>query len=467
MDSLEPINTHVPLDVFDVVLSHVHDADDLRSCALVCGAWRPLARPYLFRGVVYRPAVPSRTFKDLVAFLSTLPEPGRFLRSVVVDGRSRDGERQLELDVDEILGQLAQLPTVTHITLTALRLSHPIPGTVASTPLDLSLAPKPSRAVKEVKIQECHFIRDVRPFRRILSSFGRIDALVLQHVFFESMVRAQPELAELPPLELELGTVFVSAVTGFTHVLEKMFGGFQRDAQPQSSPLSFAMALRGGTLYRATMIDIVRPLKKYVHTLSMNVLGFTCDLKWIIKEQVNSSPLKRSDVRVPKDWADGFHLEEYSSLDTLVLYSTTTSLLRREAATLLYSGILANNWRLLTQTPPQNLRHVELRFQRYGPHWRDTIDELWAIDDLEPALVRWETVDAGMLVRFPYLESFTCVLCDGGFVEQWGPFGKELAATPRSAHSRQAEFDDYVTFLQDAFPRLHAAGRLHFRMSDV
>ncbi len=104
-----PIHERVPLDVIEVVLSHLDDVNTLRSCALVCSSFLPLARPYLFRGVVYRPAVPSRTFKDLLAFLATLPEPSGFLRAVTVDGTTRDGQRKLELSIKEIAGALAQL----------------------------------------------------------------------------------------------------------------------------------------------------------------------------------------------------------------------------------------------------------------------------------------------------------------------------------------------------------------------
>ena len=183
-----PINERIPLDVYEVVLSHVQHVDTLRSCALVCSSWHPLARPYLFQSVVYHPAVPDQTFKDLLAFLSTMPQPSRFLRSVTVDGLSRDGERRLELSIDEIVGQLAQLPTVTHITLTALHLTR----SAAIT----ALGPDPTSpaqrclATTTLGIEECVFMRGVVPFRQLLSHFERIDALVLRHIVFEFPYRA-------------------------------------------------------------------------------------------------------------------------------------------------------------------------------------------------------------------------------------------------------------------------------------
>ena len=449
-----------PLDVFGVVLSHVQDVESLRSFILVCSSWRPLAWPYLFRRVVYRPAVPSRTFKHLMAFLSTLPQPGRFLRSVTVDGLTRDGERRLELTIDEIVGQLAQLPTVTHLTLTNLQLVHPTSAVASHLGTDLPTSSR--RTMKELRIQECVIMRNMMPTRHLLSHFERVDALILKHVVVESPSRGQLGLVILPPLEMQLQSVSVNGVFGNSDVLNRLFDGFSAQSRP--SPLTFAIALRGlGD--RAPLNAIVRPLKQHICTLSVNVLGLTCNLKWLVEGLPGNSPsLKPSDIQ--RERPDRLQLYQYPSLKTLVLYSTTSSLLRRESATVLYAGILANNWMLLSQAPIQTLRHVELRFQRYGAHWRDTIDELSAIDDMDPSIIRWETVDAGVLARFPYLESFTCVLCDGGFMEQWGPF-KSLAAPPRSVHPQQVEFDDYVAFLKDVFPRLHAAGRLRFRMSDV
>ena len=444
-----------PLDVFGVVLSHVQDVESLRSCTLVCSSWRPLAWPYLFRRVVYRPAVPSRTFKHLMAFLSTLPQPGRFLRSVTVDGLTRDGERRLEMTIDEIVGQLAQLPTVTHLTLTNLRLVHPTSAVASHLGSDLPTSPR-RISMKELRIQECIITRNT------LSHFERVDALTLKHVFVDSPSTGQLGLVNLPPLEMQLQSVSVNGVFGNSDVLNRLFDGFSAQSRP--SPLTFAIALRGlGD--RAPLNAIVRPLKQHICTLSVNVLGLTCNLKWLVEGLPGNSPsLKPSDIQ--RERPDRLQLYQYPSLKTLVLYSTTSSLLRRESATVLYAGILANNWMLLSQAPIQTLRHVELRFQRYGAHWRDTIDELSAIDDMDPSIIRWETVDAGVLARFPYLESFTCVLCDGGFMEQWGPF-KSLAPPPRSIHPQQVEFDDYVAFLKDVFPRLYAAGRLHFRMSGV
>ena len=142
-----------------------------------------------------------------------------------------------------------------------------------------------------------------------------------------------------------------------------------------------------------------------------------------------------------------------------MLYSTTTNTLRGESATELYSAVLANNWKVLSQVPVQKLRRVELRFQWYGIHRRDMINELRAVD--------WGTVDAGMLACFPYLESLTCVLCDSGFLEQWDPLEVKSAAISPAVHGLQVEFDDYVALLKDALPQLHEAGRLHFRMSEV
>ncbi|KAI0708728.1 hypothetical protein C8T65DRAFT_649865 [Cerioporus squamosus] len=454
MDAAVPTNERVPLDVLDVVLSHLQDVNTLRSCALVCSSWLPLTRPYLFRGVAYRPAIPSRTLKDLLAFLSRLPQSGRFVRSVTVNGATRNRARpRHELSVEEIAAALAQIPTATHITVRALQLTHPIPAIA----LDHSPSLHPSRSVEMVKIHDCIILQDALPFRGFLSRFACIDAIVLKDI----LVEATGQPVELPPVEVQLRCVFVRAVTvcgiGDSSVLRNMLDGLEAP----SLSLSVSIAPRSGFLERIALNELLGPITQ-VHTLSVNVLSSSGSINWIIEDQRRYPPLRHSDV--PREWVM-LDLSRFSSLHTLVLYSTTTISMYRESATLLYAAILANNWRLLSNAPT-SLRHIELRFQRYGPHSPETIDELRAIDVLEPSLVRWEAVDVGTLARFPDLESFTCVLCGGGFMEQWGPM-KGLRATAKSGYSQRAEFDDYVALLRDVLPQLHAAGRLQFRMSDV
>lgn len=332
-------------------------------------------------------------------------------------------------------------------------MTHPV-AAVAPYPTP---APKPTRAVEMVKIQDCIIIRDAVPFRHFLSQFGRIESLVLKLVVVH-LTPSPSRMMALPPIEVQLGSLSVSDVIGPNEVLETMFDGFKA----QASHLSISVVPNPGRADRDGLNDLLSPFT-LVHTLSVNVLNLSCSLKWFIEGHGNSPPPNLKHV-VLQGWYRP-DLTTFSSLHTLVLYYTTTSMVQGKFATLLYAGILETNWRLLSNAPT-SLRHIELRLQRYGPHWRDTIDELWAIDDMEPSHVLWEVVDAGTLTRFPELESFTCVLCDGGFIEQWGPI-KELSAIPRSIHSRQVEFDDYVAFLRDVFPRLHAAGRLRFKMSDV
>ncbi len=454
MNTAVPINERVPLDVFDVVISYLQDVDALRSCALVCGSWNSLTRPYLFRRVVCRPAVPSRTFKNLLAFLSTLPQSGNFLRSVTIDGRTRNRAiPRLELSVEVIAQVLAQLPKIARITARAMRLTFSVPEVgLISYP-----SPHTSRSIEMLTIQDCTILQGAIPLRRFLSYFGRIDALVIKDVLVDSMEHP----AELPSVAVQIRSVFVSAVTasGDVRVLRNLFHGFPFSS---SSPLTVSLAPRTGLLERIALNDILSPFK-LVSTLSVNVLSLSGSLNWIIEDQRRYPPLRHCDV--PKEWASADLSSKFPSIHTLVLYSTTTSSIHRESATLLYAAILANNWRLLSNAPT-SLRHIELRFQRYGPHSRDTIEELRAIEELQPSLVRWEAVDAGTLARFPELDSFSCVLCDGGFMEQWGPI-EGLSATPPSVFSRQTEFDDYVVFLKDVLPLLQDEGRLHFRMSDV
>lgn len=135
----------------------------------------------------------------------------------------------------------------------------------------------------------------------------------------------------------------------------------------------------------------------------------------------------------------------------------------------MYWGVLLTWFNILKHTPPA------LRFQRYGPHTKETMRALETLRepphprswiDLSP---QWfKHIEESLLSRLlPDLESLTCVLFDGGYKKDWMKFLAEAGIRGRlegiSGESGGGDdgYDDYVAFLIKAFP-LHAQGLLRF-----
>ncbi|KAI0708727.1 hypothetical protein C8T65DRAFT_649864 [Cerioporus squamosus] len=121
------------------------------------------------------------------------------------------------------------------------------------------------------------------------------------------------------------------------------------------------------------------------------------------------------------------------------------------------------------QGPPPWSMADEKILASLPPHNRALIYQRRAAQAAAPPRTRWSTFDEGTLARFPSLEAFTCVICDGGFVDQYGPFvGQGVQMVPQAPScSRQQEFDGFVELLKGVLPRLHERGLLRFRMSDI
>ncbi|KAI0801331.1 hypothetical protein C8Q74DRAFT_1214956 [Fomes fomentarius] len=139
----------------------------------------------------------------------------------------------------------------------------------------------------------------------------------------------------------------------------------------------------------------------------------------------------------------------------------------------MYCGVLSTWFSVLQHTPP-GIRQVTLRFQRYGPHTKETMRALEALPepphprswiDLSP---QWfKHIEESLLSRLPGLESLTCALFDGGYTKDWKNFLAEAGIRGRlegiSGESSGGDdgYDDYVAFLIKAFPLLHAQGSYH------
>ncbi len=142
---------------------------------------------------------------------------------------------------------------------------------------------------------------------------------------------------------------------------------------------------------------------------------------------------------------------------------------------LMYESVLWMWFNILQNTPP-GIRHLTLRFQRYGPHTEETMLFLEA-HRKPPDPRAWvdfssqwfKRIEESVLSRLPDLESVTCVLFDGGYTKDWKHFLAEAGIRPLEGISGEKEssggddgHDDYVAFLIKAFPRLHSQGLLRF-----
>ncbi|TFK90465.1 hypothetical protein K466DRAFT_384601 [Polyporus arcularius HHB13444] len=344
-------------------------------------------------------------------------------------------------------------------------------------------------SLKMLSIRACE-VYALMPLYYLLDSIAHIDTFTLRSLYMLGFHK-------LPTgtLNVRISTIHVDGAFAIgVHCWKEL----RRSLTPgavQGLRVSTRLVVRSELRNRdpsESLLEFLAAFGPDVVSVTVNVLGASChDFNRIVGGEVHPS-LKASTYLQPgrplgvADTAAVFNimalastefpefpridLSSSVSLREMVLYLTTTSVKTGPSATRLYARLLENNCSLLS-TAPTSLTHIELRFQRYGPHIRAMIDDLRAIDDptANPGPVRWSTVDEGMFARFPDLEAFTCVLCDGGFVEQHGPLALERAepVAPDSGVGRQQEFDEYVELLKEVLPRLHGRDLLRFRMSEV
>ncbi|KAI0750383.1 hypothetical protein C8Q74DRAFT_1309698, partial [Fomes fomentarius] len=119
-----------------------------------------------------------------------------------------------------------------------------------------------------------------------------------------------------------------------------------------------------------------------------------------------------------------------SSLVHLVLFFTASGAAMddNDACFIMYWSLLWMWFNAVQHTPP-SIRHLTLRFQRYGPHTKETIRALEALRE-PPNPRSWvnlspewfKGIEECVLSRLPDLESVTCVLFDGGYTKDWKNF---------------------------------------------
>ncbi|TFK84727.1 hypothetical protein K466DRAFT_214729 [Polyporus arcularius HHB13444] len=521
LESWRPTNhfhRRLPPELKGLVFSHLEGDDtSLSSCTLVCTSWAALTRPHLFRKVVCRPAVPMRTWDDFVVFLVTTPDVARFIRWLTVDGAPTSGSTQTsDILLEPMIDALGRIPALTNLYIRWTRFcSASSEPKLPSTPAPATIAPQAPRqrpiSLKMLSICSCR-VDTLVPLYHLLTSIAHIKTLALYGLSLEAS-SAQPLPA---PLSTRIGVIQVDG-----YPLGGQFWTWLRrclvsEASPglpipmslSGGPMAVSTSLRCGPMAAATLKELLTVFGKDLHAVRINVLGASChDLRYVVTGAPTRPPyLQPITTAFPLTSASEFpgfprvDLNPYNSIKKLVLHFTTTSAMKTSrCATRFYGRLLENNWVLLSNAPT-SLELIELRFQRYGPHTRSMLDDLRnignpamdpepprlrMIDDetlarfppniramLEtrhPPRPRWSMVDEGTLARFPALQAFTCVLCDGGFLDEYGPYVREdVDLGPKvPGSSRQQEFGDYVELLKSVLPRLHEKGILRFRMSEI
>ncbi|RDX46368.1 hypothetical protein OH76DRAFT_889005 [Lentinus brumalis] len=454
-----------PPDIIDIVLYHLEgDVATLRCCTLVCAVWAALARPYLFRKVVCRPAVPTRTWEDFFDFLDTSPDVARYIRWFTVDG-GRVHISNVEVErILEVLERLPLLDRLYNVYITSKMLPRIHPEDVVERAVTTPSARR--HKLQVLSFRSCMF-GTVMPLYRLLASIAHIGTFAVHN-----FVLLRPEDLPLGSLDTQISAI---AIDG-SFSPGKQFWASLRHRLPSgfASGLTVTTRLIDGSYAAASLQDLLDIFGSDVRSVSVNALGASWDLRTIVRPHVVATPVTTVDgTAISSTDFLAFYpiqLDMWSlSIRTLVLYFTVTSMRTGRDATTLYSRLLENNWRIVSNAPA-SITNIELRFQRYGPHTDSVLDDVRAINDpvaSQWAAARWNTLDEGTLTRFPHLEVFLCVLCDGGFLEQYGPFqGVDPVASGPSC-SRQEEYDSYVELLKGVLPRLHERGLLRFKKSDV
>ena len=159
-----------------------------------------------------------------------------------------------------------------------------------------------------------------------------------------------------------------------------------------------------------------------------------------------------------------------TALKELTLYLTGSGFADGDQQLMLLWGqLLATGELAKLLAPGAPIRRVTLRFQRFGPHTKETEQMLEAI--LSPnnwlQCIGWME---RLLSRFKKLETMRCVLCDDGLAEQYGDYLPVDSMSPTSAvvHAlgREEEYAFYESFVRRSFPQFHANGILRIQRAE-
>ncbi|TFK90463.1 hypothetical protein K466DRAFT_563520 [Polyporus arcularius HHB13444] len=322
------------------------------------------------------------------------------------------------------------------------------------------------RQLQVLSVHSC-LVETLTPLYRLLASIANIETFAVHDLILLNSITLPPV-----PLNTQISAIHVDG----SFPQGGRFWASLRHRLPSTSAagLSVTTRLIGGWRAVTSLQEVLTAFGTDVQSVSINVLARSCDIRSLVPRPGSVISVPRTSIQEPVfpsfEFIDATPINldlQLLSIRTVVLYFTTTCTRTGRDATTLYALLLENNWRILSNAPA-TITNIELRFQRYGPHVRSVLDDMRAINDpVVSRRARWSTLDEGTLARFPHLEAFLCVLCDGGFLEQYGPFqGAEPVALGPSC-SRQQEFDDYVELLKGVLPQMHERGILQFKMSDV
>ena len=153
-----------------------------------------------------------------------------------------------------------------------------------------------------------------------------------------------------------------------------------------------------------------------------------------------------------------------TAVHDLVFIISGSGILDSDSQFLVLMAQLSTFAEILALVPTDmHIRNITLRFQRYGPHTKETERMLegllhrgfWVSFDLTD-------FEQQHMERLGDLEALTCILCDDGLLREYGDYilAVPVETTSGRAVDRQAEYDFYASFVKRLFPQAQARGVL-------
>ena len=223
----QSISMHIPIEVFENVIEMLYSGNNiqdqlvhvgaLRSCSLVCRAWRPRAQMMLFSAVILDNV--SSLYK-LASTLDDAPHLSSYVRDLHLTGRSLHTGTSLLALFPSVLGSKA-------LNLRRLDVRHILDST--------AWYPDASKATKEKQLP-CLPLHPIFP--RQLSFFRAITDLHLEAITFPNFGDFARMITVLPNLHT-LGCLGVQWITLGTLPMCMRLG-----EGPRASSRSFAFRLR-------------------------------------------------------------------------------------------------------------------------------------------------------------------------------------------------------------------------------
>ncbi|RPD53067.1 hypothetical protein L226DRAFT_563987 [Lentinus tigrinus ALCF2SS1-7] len=189
----------LPAEITDAIFANLEDdRPSLKSCALVCRAWRACARPLIFRK--YTIYTWGKTRRAVPSFFVSRPDVAAHIRHLEIMNYGEGEDRASFIAFAEAESALSAFPSLRSLRLSLIRIP-PRAGSLRGRNTDSELGTAPRfGALDELSISYCTVT--MYQLFRLLGMFTKIDRVKLLSTEVTPWVPADDDRAPLAPIKV-------------------------------------------------------------------------------------------------------------------------------------------------------------------------------------------------------------------------------------------------------------------------